>query len=142
MHVGRRGDGSMIKLVNNTLAAVNAATLAEALHLARAAGLDLDAMLRVVAAGSGASAMLDLKARPMLDHDFEPLFKLDHMLKDVRHCLEEARGRGVPSASPRPRSASTRASLRRARGGSGSDFAAVMEVAGRGGALGNPAPIS
>ena len=39
--------------------------------------------------------MLDLKARPMLDGDFEPLFKLEHMLKDVRHCLAEARALGV-----------------------------------------------
>ena len=39
--------------------------------------------------------MLDLKARPMLERDFEPLFKLEHMLKDVRHCLAEARALGV-----------------------------------------------
>ncbi len=47
-------------------------------------------LFEVMAAGSGASAMLDLKAGPMLEHDFEPLFKLAHMLKDVRHALTEA----------------------------------------------------
>ena len=39
--------------------------------------------------------MLELKAGPMLERDFEPLFKLEHMLKDVRHCLAEARELGV-----------------------------------------------
>ena len=76
LHVGPHGHGSMTKLINNTLAAINAAALAEGLVVARRAQLDLDALLEVVAAGSGASAMLDLKAGPMLERDFEPLFKL------------------------------------------------------------------
>jgi 3-hydroxyisobutyrate dehydrogenase-like beta-hydroxyacid dehydrogenase len=31
----------------------------------------------------------------MFERDFTPLFKLEHMLKDVRHCLNEARELGV-----------------------------------------------
>jgi 3-hydroxyisobutyrate dehydrogenase-like beta-hydroxyacid dehydrogenase len=31
--------------------------------------------------------MLQIKSRPMIEHDFTPLFRLDHMLKDVRLCL-------------------------------------------------------
>jgi 3-hydroxyisobutyrate dehydrogenase-like beta-hydroxyacid dehydrogenase len=95
VHAGPQGHGSMAKLINNTVAATNAAAVAEALVLARRTGLDTDALLRIVSAGSGASAMLDLKARPMLDGDFEPLFKLAHMLKDVRHCLAEAQAAGT-----------------------------------------------
>jgi 3-hydroxyisobutyrate dehydrogenase len=96
LRVGPQGHGSMVKLINNTVAAVNAATLAEALKLAQAAHLDTGKLREVMAAGSGASAMLDLKAEPMLDHRFEPLFKLAHMLKDVDHCLEEARRLHAP----------------------------------------------
>jgi 3-hydroxyisobutyrate dehydrogenase-like beta-hydroxyacid dehydrogenase len=49
-----------------------------------------------VAAGSAAnSTVLGMKGRPMFERDFEPLFKLEHMLKDVRHCLDEARALGV-----------------------------------------------
>jgi 3-hydroxyisobutyrate dehydrogenase-like beta-hydroxyacid dehydrogenase len=49
-----------------------------------------------VAAGSaGNSTVLGLKGRPMFERDFTPLFKLEHMLKDVRHCLEEAKALGV-----------------------------------------------
>jgi len=95
VHFGPQGHGEMAKLVNNLLAAVNAAALGEGLTLAQAAGVDTGRLLEVVAAGAGASTMLDLKARPMLDGDFEALFKLEHMLKDVRHCLAEARALGL-----------------------------------------------
>jgi 3-hydroxyisobutyrate dehydrogenase-like beta-hydroxyacid dehydrogenase len=95
LHVGPQGHGSMVKLINNTVAAVNTAAVAEGIAVGRAAGLDLDKLLEVIAAGSGASAMLDLKARPIIERNYEPLFKLGHMLKDVRHCLAEARALGT-----------------------------------------------
>ena len=95
LHVGPQGHGSMVKLINNTTAAVNTAAVAEGIALARRAGVDLDKLLEVVGAGSGASAMLDLKARPIIEQDYDPLFKLGHMLKDVRHCLAEAKELGV-----------------------------------------------
>jgi 3-hydroxyisobutyrate dehydrogenase-like beta-hydroxyacid dehydrogenase len=95
LHVGPQGHGSMVKLINNTVAAVNTAAAAEGIALGQRAGLDLDKLLEVIGAGSGASAMLDLKARPIIERDYEPLFKLGHMLKDVRHCLAEAEALGV-----------------------------------------------
>jgi 3-hydroxyisobutyrate dehydrogenase-like beta-hydroxyacid dehydrogenase len=96
VYAGEQGQGSMVKLINNTVAATNAAALAEALNLAQRSGVDTGALIEVMSAGSGNSTMLGLKAQPMLAHDFSPLFKLDHMLKDVRHTLAAARERGVP----------------------------------------------
>jgi 3-hydroxyisobutyrate dehydrogenase len=96
VHAGPLGHGQMVKLLNNAVAAVNTAAAAEALLLAGRAGVDLDALITVMRAGSGGSAMLDLKARPMIEHDYETLFKLAHMHKDVRLCLEEARAAGLP----------------------------------------------
>ena len=126
VHVGGLGDGEMIKLINNAVAAVNAATVGEALLVARRAGLDLDALVRVMAAGSGGSAMLDLKARPMREHDYSTLFKLEHMLKDVRLCLEEGQAAGAPFQF----AALTREILSAAngRGYGEADFAALIEV--------------
>jgi 3-hydroxyisobutyrate dehydrogenase-like beta-hydroxyacid dehydrogenase len=96
VHVGPVGHGQMAKLLTNTMGAVNAAALAEAVRTAEAAGLDPDAFLEVAGASAGASTVLTLKGRPMFEGRFEPaLFKLEHMLKDVRHCLEEARALGV-----------------------------------------------
>jgi 3-hydroxyisobutyrate dehydrogenase-like beta-hydroxyacid dehydrogenase len=126
VHAGPHGHGQMIKLINNTVAAVNTAALAEALLAARAAGVDSAALREVMAAGSGASAMLELKAGPMLERDFEPLFKLEHMLKDVRHCLREAEALGVrlPLAELAERLYAAAAG----RGLGERDFAAVIEA--------------
>ena len=125
LHVGPQGHGSMVKLINNTIAAVNTAAVAEGIEVGRRAGLDLGKLLEVVAAGSGASAMLDLKAQPIIARDYEPLFKLGHMLKDVRHCIAEADALGVEL-----RVASAAEALYAAADDAGhydDDFAAVAE---------------
>ena len=126
VHVGPQGHGSVVKLLNNTTAAVNALAVAEALVAARKAGVDPEKLREVMAAGSGGSAMLDLKAGPMLTHDFEPLFKLAHMLKDVRHTLTEADRLGAVMRLGRQ---AEEAYSRADRKGLGEqDFAAVVEV--------------
>jgi 3-hydroxyisobutyrate dehydrogenase-like beta-hydroxyacid dehydrogenase len=83
------------------MGAVNAAVLAEAVRTAKAAGLDEDAFLEVAAGSAGASAVLSLKGRAMFDETYEPvLFKLEHMLKDVRHTLDEAGALGIDLRLP------------------------------------------
>jgi 3-hydroxyisobutyrate dehydrogenase-like beta-hydroxyacid dehydrogenase len=129
IHVGPSGHGEMIKLINNTLAAINAAGLAEALLLAQAANLDTDKLRQVVASGSGASTMLSLKAEPMIERAFEPLFKLEHMLKDVRHCIREADALGVDL--PVAKAVESLYSQAAEIGLGGQDFAAVIEGIGQ-----------
>ncbi|HEY1774976.1 MAG TPA: NAD(P)-dependent oxidoreductase [Solirubrobacteraceae bacterium] len=127
VHVGELGQGEMLKLINNSLGAANAAALAEALLLASATGVDLDALAQVVAAGSGASAQLTLKASAMREHDYRTMFKTEHMLKDVRLCLEEAQAAGVPfPAAAHARDLLTAAM---ARGHGDADYAAMIEAA-------------
>jgi 3-hydroxyisobutyrate dehydrogenase-like beta-hydroxyacid dehydrogenase len=79
-----------------------------------------------MAAGSGGSAMLQLKAGPMREHDYTTLFKLEHMLKDVRLCLEHGQAVGAPFQS----AAWAREILSAAmgRGLGEDDFAALIEV--------------
>jgi 3-hydroxyisobutyrate dehydrogenase-like beta-hydroxyacid dehydrogenase len=126
VHVGPLGHGQVVKLINNAVAAANASTLAQALIVGRATGVDLDALVEVMAAGSGASTMLALKAGPMRAHDYATLFKLEHMLKDVRLCLEEGQAAGVPF----PAAAAARETLTAGmgRGLADADFAAIVEV--------------
>ena len=126
VHVGDVGQGQMLKLINNAVAAANAATLAQALIAADATGVDLGDVVTVLGAGAGGSAMLDLKAGPMREHDYTTLFKLDHMLKDVRLCLDETQAAGVPF----PAAATTAEALAAARhrGFGDADFAAVVEA--------------
>ena len=125
VHVGPLGQGQMVKLINNAVAATNAAVVGEALLVGARAGVDLDALSQVMGAGSGASAMLELKTDAMRRHDYTTLFKLEHMLKDVRLCLEEGQGLGVPFQF----AALTREILTAAmgRGHGDDDFAALIE---------------
>jgi 3-hydroxyisobutyrate dehydrogenase-like beta-hydroxyacid dehydrogenase len=126
VHAGPLGHGQMVKLINNAVAASNAAVLGEALVVGAKAGLDLDALVAVMGAGSGNSTMLQLKAAPMREHDYSTLFKLDHMLKDVGLCLEEGAELGVPFTF----AALTREVLIAAsgRGHGDDDFAALIEA--------------
>jgi 3-hydroxyisobutyrate dehydrogenase-like beta-hydroxyacid dehydrogenase len=126
VHAGPLGHGQMVKLINNAVAAINAATVGQALVFADRAGVDLDALEAVMRAGSGGSAMLELKAGPMRSHDYSTLFKLNHMLKDVGLCLEE----GQVAGTPFPFAALTREILSAAsgRGYGDADFAALIEV--------------
>jgi 3-hydroxyisobutyrate dehydrogenase len=126
LHVGALGQGQMLKLINNAVAAANAVTVGQALLVAAATGVDLDALEQVVGAGSGASAMLALKAGPMRRHDYATLFKLEHMLKDVRLCLEEGQAAGVPF--PAAAAAREVLSAGMGRGHADDDFAALIEV--------------
>jgi 3-hydroxyisobutyrate dehydrogenase len=126
VYAGPLGSGQAVKLINNAVAAANAATLAQALIVGSAQGLDLDALVDVMAAGSGASTMLTLKAGPMRNHDYTTLFKTEHMLKDVRLCLEEAQQADVPF--PAAASASDALSAAVARGLGSEDFAALLEA--------------
>jgi 3-hydroxyisobutyrate dehydrogenase len=126
VHAGPLGHGQMVKVINNAVAATNAAVLGQALLVARRAGVDLDALTQVMGAGSGGSTMLELKAGPMREHDYTTLFKLEHMLKDVRLCLEEGQTAGAPFGF----AALTREILTAAmgRGHADDDFAALIEV--------------
>ena len=90
-------------------------------------GIDLEAFVRVVSGGSGASAQLELKSAAMREHDYTTLFKTAHMLKDVRLCLEEAQAAGVPF--PSAAHARDMLSATMARGHGEDDYAAMIEAA-------------
>ncbi|MBB4663498.1 NAD(P)-dependent oxidoreductase [Conexibacter arvalis] len=126
VHVGPVGHGQTVKVLSNALAAANVTALAQALLIGKRAGVDLERMVEVLPRSAGGSRMVELKAQPMLDHDFAPLFKLEHMLKDAGLALDAARELGVPF----PAAAQARELLSAGvgRGLGEQDFAAVVEV--------------
>lgn len=127
VHVGELGQGQMLKVINNALGAANASAMAEALLLAHATGVDLDAFVQVTSAGSGASLQLTMKSGPMRAHDYTTLFKTAHLLKDVRLCLQEAETAGVPF--PAAGHARDMLAATVARGHADEDYAALIEAA-------------
>jgi 3-hydroxyisobutyrate dehydrogenase len=126
LHVGPAGHGQVVKVISNAVSATNCATLAQALVVGRAAGVDVDALVQVMANGSANSTMLALKAGPMVAHDYAPLFKLEHMLKDVGLALDESRRAGAPFPSAALAQELYAAAM--GRGLAEQDFAAVLEA--------------
>ena len=127
LHVGELGQGQLVKVIANAVGAVNLATLAQALVVGKAAGVDLPSLVSVFGKSSAASAMVALKAEPMLGHDYTPLFRLEHMLKDMAICMDESEAAGVPfPAAALARELYTAAM---GRGHGDEDFCAVLEAA-------------
>ncbi len=95
-HCGAVGSGLAVKLANNFLGAVNAAATAEALALAREAGVDPALVVAGVSDGTGANWQLaNLFPRKVLRGDFEPGFRITHMAKDLRIAAEVAAEYGL-----------------------------------------------
>ncbi len=127
LHVGDLGQGQTVKVISNSVGATNCATLAQALVVGKATGVDLPSLVSVLGASSGASYMVTLKAEPMLEHDYTPLFRLEHMLKDVSICLSESEAAGAPF--PAAALAHELYAAAMGRGLGDQDFAAVLEAA-------------
>lgn len=96
-HVGPVGAGQTAKLVNQVLVVLTALGISEALLLAEASGLDLDAVLAAVSGGAAGSWMLSNRGPQMAARDWRPGFTIDLQVKDLRLVLEAADELGVPT---------------------------------------------
>lgn len=95
-HVGPIGSGQLTKAANQVLCAVHMVALCEAMALAKAQGLDLQAMLQVTGAGAGGSWALNNLGPKIAAGDLEPAFMIDLILKDLEIVRDEARRCGLP----------------------------------------------
>lgn len=73
LYFGPFGAASKVKLVNNLLVAINIAATAEAMALGLKAGVDVDMMIKAIAAGSGGSTQFGIRAPWMAQRKFQPV---------------------------------------------------------------------
>jgi 3-hydroxyisobutyrate dehydrogenase len=90
VHVGPIGSGARLKLINNFLAGVQTASLAEALSLVERSGLEKQKALTVLTEGASGSPLVKLLSGRMLARQYEPHFVLKLMAKDLRYAISEA----------------------------------------------------
>jgi 3-hydroxyisobutyrate dehydrogenase len=97
LHFGPTGTGTAYKLINNLLGAVHVAATAEAAHLARKLGLDVDTTVAAIETGPVGSPHTKRMIRPMLEGRPADSFGLAIGLreKDARYCLAMARDLGL-----------------------------------------------
>jgi 3-hydroxyisobutyrate dehydrogenase-like beta-hydroxyacid dehydrogenase len=91
VHIGAPGQAMLLKLVANLLVALNSASVAEALSMARRGGLDPQMVLDVLRTGAGTSRMLDVRGPMMVRGEFPAQMKLDLFMKDL-HLIQDAAG--------------------------------------------------
>ncbi len=93
--IGGPGSGQLAKMVNQICIAGVVQGLAEAVHFAKAADLDTDAVLGAISKGAAQSWQMDNRWPTMVEGKFEFGFAVDWMRKDLGLVLDEARSNGA-----------------------------------------------
>jgi 3-hydroxyisobutyrate dehydrogenase len=96
IHLGPTGSGALVKLINNFLCGVQAASLAEAIAVIERSELDRDRTVQAIVNGSPGSPVMKTLASRILADDFSPNFYLHLLVKDMGYAIDEGERRGVP----------------------------------------------
>jgi 3-hydroxyisobutyrate dehydrogenase len=95
VHFGPTGSGAVMKLINNFMSGVQAASLAEATAFINASGIDHDKAVSVLINGAPGSPLVKLLSARANTGDFTPHFVLRLMVKDLAYASEEGKRHGV-----------------------------------------------
>lgn len=93
--LGPVGHGQLAKMVNQICIAGAVQGLSEALHFAKASGLDAKSVVEVISKGAAQSWQMDNRATTMIDNHYEFGFAVDWMRKDLGYVLQEAANIGA-----------------------------------------------
>jgi len=94
-HMGAVGSGQLTKMVNQICIAGIVQGLAEGLHFAQAAGLDIAAAMEVIGQGAAQSWQQQNRWQSMNEGRFDFGFAVNWMRKDLNFALDEARRNGA-----------------------------------------------
>ena len=124
--LGPLGFGGFTKLANQIIVAVNLTALAEALTLAKKAGLDRELTLKALGGGLAGSKCLEQKTPNYVSNTYKPGFKVDLHYKDLGLIMESARALGVPL--PATAVVQELFSALRVKGGGGLDHSGIITL--------------
>jgi 3-hydroxyisobutyrate dehydrogenase len=93
--MGASGSGQLAKMVNQICIAGVVQGLAEALHFAQKAELDIEKLVATISKGAAQSWQMENRYKPMAAGKFDFGFAVDWMRKDLAICLNEARRNGA-----------------------------------------------
>ena len=96
LHTGPLGTASQLKVLTNYLCTVHLTALAEALTVARAAGLDLNTAYEAIRISSGNSFVHETESQVILNGSRDINFTMDLVIKDVGLFDALARQHRVP----------------------------------------------
>src|SRR5947207_7673915 len=93
--LGTPGAGQLTKMVNQICIAGLVQGLAEGIHFAKKAGLDVEAVIETISKGAAQSWQMENRYKTMAAGKFDFGFAVDWMRKDLSICLAEARRSGA-----------------------------------------------
>jgi 3-hydroxyisobutyrate dehydrogenase len=93
--LGKPGSGQLAKMVNQICIAGLVQGLAEGLHFAKKAGLDIEKLVATISKGAAQSWQMENRYKNMVAGKFDYGFAVDWMRKDLSICLGEARKNGA-----------------------------------------------
>jgi 3-hydroxyisobutyrate dehydrogenase len=93
--LGPSGAGQLTKMVNQICIAGLVQGLAEGIHFAKRAGLDVEAVVDTISKGAAQSWQMENRYKTMNAGKFDFGFAVDWMRKDLAICLAEARRNGA-----------------------------------------------
>lgn len=96
LHTGELGSASVLKVITNYLATVNLVSCAEALTVAKGAGIDLGLAYEAIAMSSGTSFVHETESQVILNGSRDISFTLGLVAKDIGLFQDVADRAGVP----------------------------------------------
>jgi 2-hydroxy-3-oxopropionate reductase len=126
VHVGDAGAGQTVKACNQVVVALNYAAVSEALVLGAKSGVDPEKIVEVLSGGLAASRVLEMRGPTMIQHQFDPGFRINLHRKDLGIALAT----GTENAVPLPVTAlvSQLFDAVAARGGGDLDHSALLSL--------------
>ncbi|MBI1861043.1 MAG: NAD(P)-dependent oxidoreductase [Deltaproteobacteria bacterium] len=95
-YMGGPGSGAATGLVGSLIFSVQLQALSEGLTLAKSAGLDLDQVIKIMSLPDFRSPMFEAMAPGPLKRNFEPVFSLKSLRKDIDYVMQLADERDLP----------------------------------------------
>ena len=93
--IGPSGAGQLTKMVNQICIAGLVEALAEGIHFAKKAGLDIEAVIQTISKGAAQSWQMENRYKTMAEGKFDFGFAVDWMRKDLGLVLDEAKRNGA-----------------------------------------------
>jgi len=137
-HIGPPGAGQVTKAANQIVVALTIQAVAEALTLARRAGVDPARVREALLGGLAQSKILEVHGERMLEGRYEPGFRIELHRKDLAIALHAAREEGVPLLATAQVAELLNALI--AQGAGGWDHSAIATLYEQLSAAADPAP--
>jgi 3-hydroxyisobutyrate dehydrogenase len=130
IHLGAVGSGALMKLINNFICGVQAASLAEGLALIHAGRIDRAKALSILTGGAPGSGIVKRVADRVTAGDYTPNFALRWMAKDLSYAIAEGSGNGITLQTATAALSRFQQAINEGHGDE--DFSAVAKLASEG----------